>query len=83
MCEEIFEFTGRTKDFIQEGLIKDGKQKYLIDTILINKILLTDLGLKEENIYDCEICSVCSGDKIASYRVEGKGFKLATSIISL
>ncbi len=83
LCEEIFSFTGRTSDFIQEGLIKDGKQKYLIDTILINKILLTDLGIKEDKIFDCDICSVCSGDKIASYRVEGKGFKLATSIISL
>ena len=83
LCEEIFNFTGRTKDFIEKKDIKDGKQKYNIDTILINKILLTQIGLKEENIIDCGICSVCHSDKISSYRVEGKEYGLATAIISL
>ena len=82
-CEEIFGYTGKTSDFIKKGDIKDGKQKYFIDTIFINKILFSDCGIKSDNIYDCEICSVCNSDKIRSYRAEGKDFMLATSIISL
>ncbi len=82
-CENIFGFTKRVEEFIKIGEIKEGKQKYFIDTVLINKILFLNRGIKESNIYDCEICSVCNSDKIRSYRAEGKEFKLATSIISL
>ena len=83
LCEDIFGFTNKTNEFISKGELREGVQKYYIDTIKINKILFKDLGVKEENIIDCEICSVCSKDKIHSYRVEGKDFKLATAIICL
>lgn len=83
LCEEIFGFTKKIDDFITKGEIKEGIQKYYIDTIQINKILFKELGIKEENIVDCGICSVCNKEKIHSYRAEGKDFKLATAIISL
>lgn len=82
-CEEIFKYTEKTNEFIEKGEIKDGKQKYFIDTVLINRILFSRRGIKENNIYDCNICSVCNSDKIRSYRAEGNDFKLAASIISL
>lgn len=83
LCENIFAFTNRTKEFIEKGRIIEQKQKYMIDTILINKILLEDLGIKSNNIIDCNLCSVCNSDKISSYRVEGKKFKRATAVITL
>lgn len=83
LCEDIFAFTNKIDTFIEKGKIIDGKQKYMIDTVTINRILLTELRLKDENIIDCDICSVCNSDKINSYRVDGKEFKLATAIISL
>lgn len=83
LCEYIFKFTGKTNEFIEKGKLVDNKQKYMIDTVFINRILLTKIGLKDENIIDCDICSVCNSDKVNSYRAEGKDFKLATSIISL
>ena len=83
LCEEIFKFTNKTDEFIKVGNIVEGKQKYNIDTVLINKILLTNLGMKEENIIDCGICSVCCNEKISSYRGDGKDYKLATAIICL
>ena len=70
-------------EFIIKGELKDNNQKYYIDTVKINKILFKELGIKEENIIDCEICSVCNKENIHSYRAEGKDFKLATAIISL
>ena len=82
-CEEIFGYTGKKEEFIRIGEIKEGKQKYFIDTVLINEIMFLNHGIKKEKIYDCNICSVCNCDKVRSYRVEGKDFKLATSIISM
>ena len=83
LCENIFPFIPNKEKYIQVGDIKEGKQKYFIDTIYICKYLLMELGLREENIIDSGICSVCSSDKISSYRAEGKGYNLATAIISL
>lgn len=83
LCEEIFEFTGKLNEIISLGEIKEGKQKYFIDTVLINKLLFKDLGMKEENIIDCNLCSVCNSDKISSNRVEGKKFTRATAIIMM
>ena len=39
--------------------------------------------LKEENIIDSEICSVCNKDIIHSYRAHGKNAGRATQIIML
>ena len=63
-CENIFSFTGRTNEFIKEGKPKADLKKYFIDTVQINKILFMNLGIKEENIIDCEICSVCNNGRI-------------------
>lgn len=65
---------------------KNGEKvdKWLIDTVLINKTILKQCGLIEENIIDSGICSVCFSDNIHSCRVEGKdSFGLNTAIISL
>lgn len=83
LCKYIFKFTKKENEFIKIGEIKNGIQKYMIDTVLLNKILFEEIGIKKENIIDCELCSVCNSDKISSYRVEGKKFKRATLISSL
>lgn len=83
LCAEIFSFTNRLEEIIEVGEIKNGTTKYMIDTVLINKILLQGCGLKESNIIDCGICSVCNDDEIHSARSEGENFWRATAIISL
>lgn len=83
LCESIFKFTNRIEEFIEIGEIINGEQKYNIDTVLINKILLTELGIKPKNIIDCNICSVCNKDKIESVRVDGDEAGRATAIIML
>lgn len=83
LCEDIFSFTNKTNEFIKKGEIKESKQKYLIDTVKINKILFEQIGLKKENIIDCGICSVCNSNDIHSVRIEGKAYKRATAIITL
>ena len=66
-------------EIIQEGKTKE---KWNIDTILINRVILKKEGLKEENIIDSGLCSVCNCDKMHSFRGEGEKYGLNTAIIS-
>ncbi len=80
-CQELFATTNKMSEIMKMGEIKEGKQKYLIDTVLINKILLQEEGVLLENIVDCGICSVCHNDKIHSRRADGVNFGLGCSLI--
>lgn len=60
-----------------------GEDRWAIDTVEINKVILKEMGLKEENIIDSKICSVCNSDIIHSFRVEKEGYGLGTAIIEL
>ena len=62
---------------------KENNNKWLIDTVIINKIILKNIGIKKENIEDCNICSICNKELIHSYRVEGENYGLATALITL
>ena len=83
LCENIFSFTEKVDTFIEKADIIDGKQKYRIDTVEINKILLRDLGIKEKNIIDSNLCSVCNNDKFYSYRLEKENAKRNVMVVCL
>lgn len=70
LFEEKYKNLENIQNIIQETQIKEGKQKYVIDTVQINKILLKQMGLKDENVIDSQICTVCHSDKFHSYRVD-------------
>ncbi len=57
--------------------------QYKIDTILINKLMLKEIGLLDKNIIDSNICTMCSNEKFHSCRMEGKSFKKNLGIIML
>ena len=61
----------------------DGEERWSIDTVKINEIILVQAGLKKTNIIDCGICSVCNSDLIHSFRAEKQGYGLNTALISL
>ena len=84
--KEIFEKKFKDLKIEQNNDIMEkqkDKEKWNIDTVLINKILLKQEGLKQENIIDSGICSVCNSDLIHSYRVEKQGYGLATALIKI
>lgn len=60
-------------DLITKGDIKEGKQKYYLDTVTINKREMMKLGVLEENIILSDICTMCSNDKFNSHRGDGRG----------
>ncbi len=78
MFYEEFKYTGRIDE-----IIKCKNSKYYIDTILINKIILKEEGLKEDNIIDSGICTKCNSDKLHSYRVEKEFTGRNTGLIAL
>ena len=82
-CENLFKYTGRLNEIIKQGEIKEGRQKYFVDTILITKIMLKEKGLLPENIIDSEICSMCSSEKIHSRRADGIEYGLGAGIIAI
>lgn len=61
----------------------ENENRWSIDTVRINQIILEQVGLKKENIIDCGICSVCNSDLIHSYRVEKEAYGLETALIEL
>lgn len=70
-------------EIIKLGDKKEDKQKYYIDTVKINIELLKNIGLKEENIIDSNICTMCHSKEFHSYRTDGKSFGVNGAIIAL
>ena len=60
-----------------------GEDRWSIDTVKINEVILRQAGMQQENIIDCGICSVCNSDLIHSYRVEKEVYGLETALIEL
>ena len=80
MFEERFSFLGDLSNIILKSEVEG---KYYIDTVGLNNILLMNKGIRKENIYDSNICSVCNKELVGSYRAEGVNFTGATAIICL
>jgi len=78
--EKEFADIENTNEIITETV---STQKWNIDTVLINKILLQRIGLLEENIIDSGLCSVCNQEQIHSFRVEKQGYGVETALIGL
>ena len=84
LFEEEFKNITDISKIIEKQPCKEGTdEKWNIDTIELNKIMLIKEGLKPENIVDSKICTVCSSDKLHSYRAEKENFGLETAIIAL
>ena len=79
----LFMSTFSYNNIIEKGEIKDWKQKYFIDTNLINRKLLEDIGLYTENIIESNICTVCNSQKTHSYRADKDKSWRSTGIIGL
>ena len=82
--KEIFEKEFQDIDDIQ-SIIQETKngEKWKIDTVKINQILLQKEGLKLENIIDSKICNVCNSNLMHSYRVEKQGYGLNVALIEM
>lgn len=82
MFENEFQDLGKEK---LEEIIKEKipNRKWVIDTVLINKILLERKRIKQENIVDSKICTMCNTEILHSYRAEKENYGLNTALIEL
>lgn len=69
-------------DFSRSDLIERNGEYYL-DLSAINKKQLVSSGVKKENIFDPEICTVCSNKNFFSFRKEEKAAGRMISVIML
>ena len=76
-------FENEFKDIAMKNIIDkaENREKWYIDTVEINKLILKREGLREESIIDSKLCSVCNHDLIHSFRVEKEGYGVATALI--
>ena len=78
MFYEKFEYTNQINE-----IIKFRNNKYYIDTALINRIILKEEGLKEENIIESRICTKCNSEKLHSFRKSKELAGRNTGLIAL
>lgn len=80
LFEKEFQDLNNLNEIIEE---KIPHEKWDIDTVLINKIILKKAGLKDKNIIDSGICSVCNSELVHSFRVEKEKYGLCTALLEL
>lgn len=68
---------------IKEIITKTSENKYVIDTTKINENMMKQMGLKEENIIDSGICTVCKEQYMHSYRVRKEKAGRNTAILGI
>lgn len=81
--KDTFSYLLEENDFIFKGDIKEGVQRYFIDTNIINVRLLEEAGIDKNNIVESNICTVCNCNLMHSYRVDKDNAGRNTSIIGL
>lgn len=72
VVDSFIENFGNIDEFVTLGEVKEGKQKYFIDTVELNKKVMTDLGLEKDHIVSSNICTKCHRNIYHSYRADGK-----------
>jgi len=77
-----YEVTNDFSNFFPDNIIKRNNQYYL-DLTNINKLALLESGVKEENIFDSNICTSCQNEDFYSYRKEGKSCGRIMSVLML
>lgn len=79
--EKTFSYLGRNCDII----CNSGKNigKYFIDTNLVNRLILEEVGVKKENIIESGICTACHPELLHSHRILGDKSGRNVSIMGL
>ena len=80
--KDVYELYKNTFPKYQDTII-ERQPKWHIDTVEINKRLLIAKGLKESNIIDSQICTVCHQKEINSCRADKSQFRLNVAVIEL
>ncbi len=64
------------------GEVQRKKNGYYLDLVLVNRKQLRPLGVRDQNIFDCNICTCCDS-RFFSYRREGEKAGRMLSVMML
>lgn len=78
-----FSYMKEIDEIIIKGNIEEKKQKYYIDTNIININLLKEMGIQKENIIESGICTACNPDIMHSHRINKEKAGRNVAIIGL
>ena len=81
--ENTFSYLGDLSNIIKKGELKEEGQKYFIDTNIINRMLLEEIGVPSQNVIESNICTVCNKEYMHSYRADKENSGRNTAIIGL
>ena len=76
-----YEVSAEFKDYFPDGTIERAGKQYL-NLAVVNRGLLINQGIEQENIFDSAICTFCDTD-FFSYRRQGKDCGRMISVIML
>ena len=62
------DFARQFREIADEIIEEVDGHKFMIDTVACNKYMLEEMGLRQKNIIDTGICTVCANDVLHSYR---------------
>lgn len=84
-CYEVSEdlYLKFKEKFPYDDAVICADNKYFLDLALINKHVLKECGVKEENIAICDLCTCCMKDDLFSHRGLGPNRGLLSSVISI
>ncbi len=84
-CYEVSEdlYLDFKEKFQYEDCIIKENNKFYLDLANINKNILMNAGVKEENISLCDLCTCCNRDDLFSHRGQGGRRGILSSVISL
>lgn len=80
---DTFSYLEKEEAYIKKGNIEEKIQKYYINTNLINRRILEEVGILPNNIIESNICTVCNNKYMHSYRAEKQESGRNTAIIGL
>ena len=85
LCNDLFGYMENFNSIMTEtkNETTPKEKKFLIDLPKINTNMLKEVGIKDENIIDCNLCSYTEKDKLYSYRREKLDAKRNILIASL
>jgi hypothetical protein len=70
------------EEFVElDGILKYNCKGYTWDLPLTNRLILQEMGVKPDNIIDCDLCTACHRERFFSYRRDqGKTGRMAAVI---
>ncbi len=67
---------------IERFAFEKENKKYMLDLKMANRLNALDEGILEENIFDCDVCTICNNDLFFSHRKKDTGRTMTIAMLA-